>query len=240
MLFRSFGDMPSLDELENPSASLSSEVIASDGTLMGKFYLQDRSNVEFKDLSSNTIKALIATEDERFYDHSGIDGIALARAIINLGKDGGGSTLTQQLAKNLFTNYSGFVPLRILQKIKEWIISVKLERNFTKDENIALYLNTVPFGDNIYGIRNASRTFFQKEPALLTVNESAVLVGMLKGNTIYNPRRDPRRSQQRRNVVIEQMVKNNYLSRSSADSIKVQPIPLNYKKMEEKIGRAHV
>ncbi|MFN9710157.1 MAG: penicillin-binding protein 1A [Bacteroidota bacterium] len=233
-----FGDMPSLDELENPSASLSSEVIASDGTLMGKFYLQDRSNVEFKDLSSNTIKALIATEDERFYDHSGIDGIALARAIVNLGKDGGGSTLTQQLAKNLFTNYSGFAPLRILQKIKEWIIAVKLERNFTKDEIIALYLNTVPFGDNIYGIRNASRTFFQKEPALLTVNESAVLVGMLKGNTIYNPRRDPRRSQQRRNVVLEQMVKNNYLARASADSIKIQPIPLNYKKMEENSGIA--
>ena len=103
-----FGDMPSMEELENPSASLSSEVLASDGTLMGKFYLQDRSNVEFKDLSKNTIQALIATEDERFYDHSGIDGIALARAIINMGKDGGGSTLTQQLAKNLFTNYSSF------------------------------------------------------------------------------------------------------------------------------------
>ena len=233
-----FGDMPSLDELENPSASLSSEVIAADGTLMGKFYLQDRSNIEFKDIAKNTIQALIATEDERFYDHSGIDGIALARAIVNLGRDGGGSTLTQQLAKNLFTNYSGFAPLRILQKIKEWIIAVKLERNFTKDEIVALYLNTVPFGDNIYGIRNASRTFFQKEPALLTTNESAVLVGMLKGNTIYNPRRDPRRSQLRRNIVLAQMVKNNYLSKPAADSIKAQPIPLNYKKMEDNSGIA--
>ncbi len=233
-----FGDMPSMEELENPSASLSSEVLAADGTLMGKFYLQDRSNIEFKDLSKNTIHALIATEDERFYDHSGIDGIALARAIVNLGRDGGGSTLTQQLAKNLFTNYSSFAPLRVLQKIKEWIIAVKLERNFTKDEIIALYLNTVPFGDNIYGIRNASRTFFQKEPALLSINESAVLVGMLKGNTIYNPRRDPRRSQQRRNVVLQQMVKNNYLSSDEATSIKIEPIPLNYKKMEENSGIA--
>ncbi len=233
-----FGDMPSMEELENPSASLSSEVLAADGTLMGKFYLQDRSNIEFKDLSKNTIHALIATEDERFYDHSGIDGIALARAIVNLGRDGGGSTLTQQLAKNLFTNYSSFAPLRVLQKIKEWIIAVKLERNFTKDEIIALYLNTVPFGDNIYGIRNASRTFFQKEPALLSINESAVLVGMLKGNTIYNPRRDPRRSQQRRNVVLQQMAKNNYLSSDEAAIIKVEPIPLNYKKMEENSGIA--
>jgi penicillin-binding protein 1A len=231
-----FGDMPSLEELENPSASLSSEVIASDGTLMGKFYLQDRSNVEYKDISKNTVQALIATEDERFYDHSGIDGIALARAIVNLGREGGGSTITQQLAKNLFTNYSSFAPLRILQKIKEWIIAVKLERNFTKDEIIALYLNTVPFGDNIYGIRNAARTFFQKEPALLSINESAVLIGMLKGNTIYNPRRDPRRSQQRRNIVLDQMLKNNYLTRAASDSIKVQPIPLNYKKMEENSG----
>ncbi len=236
--FSVFGEMPSLDELENPSASLASEVLAADGTLMGKFYLQDRSNIEYKDISKNTIQALVATEDERFYEHSGIDGIALARAIVNLGRDGGGSTLTQQLAKNLFTNYSGFVPLRILQKIKEWIIAVKLERNFTKEEIIALYLNTVPFGDNVYGIRNASRTFFQKEPALLSVNESAVLVGMLKGNTIYNPRRDPKRSQQRRNIVIDQMVKNKFLAEEEAKKIKVEPIPLNYKKTEENSGIA--
>lgn len=236
--FGVFGRMPSLEDLENPSASLASEVIASDGTTMGKFALQDRSNVEFKDISKNVVNALIATEDERFYQHSGIDGIALARAIAKLGRDGGGSTITQQLAKNLFTNYSSFAPLRVLQKIKEWIIAVKLERNFTKDEIIALYLNTVPFGDNVYGIRNASKTFFQKEPSLLTVNEAAVLVGMLKGNTIYNPRRDARRSQMRRNVVIDQMVKNNFISSAEAEKIKVQPIPLNYKKLDENTGLA--
>jgi penicillin-binding protein 1A len=233
-----FGKMPSLEDLENPSASLASEVIASDGTLMGKFYLQDRSNVEYKDISKNIVNALVATEDERFYEHSGIDGIALGRAIINLGREGGGSTITQQLAKNLFTNYSSFAPLRVLQKIKEWIIAVKLERNFTKDEIIALYLNTVPFGDNVYGIRNASRTFFQKEPALLSVNEAAVLVGMLKANTLYNPRRDAKRSQMRRNVVIDQMVKNNFLPREEAEKLKSQPIPLNYKKVDESTGIA--
>ncbi|HMO32500.1 MAG TPA: transglycosylase domain-containing protein [Lacibacter sp.] len=233
-----FGRMPSLEDLENPSASLASEVIASDGTLMGKFYLQDRTNVAYADISKNVVQALVATEDERFYEHSGIDGIALARAIVKLGKEGGGSTITQQLAKNLFTNYSSFAPLRVLQKIKEWIIAVKLERNFTKDEIIALYLNTVPFGDNVYGIRNAAKTFFQKEPSLLSVNEAAVLIGMLKGNTIYNPRRDPKRSQQRRNVVLDQMVKNNFLPAGEAAVIKKQPIPLNYKKMDESTGIA--
>lgn len=232
--------MPSLQELENPSASLASEVIASDGTVMGKFYLQDRSNVEFKDISKNAVNALIATEDERFYTHSGIDGWALARAIVKLGSDGGGSTITQQLAKNLFTDNASTknIVKRILQKLKEWIIAVKLERNFTKDEIVALYFNTVPFGDNVYGIRNASRTFFQKEPSLLTVNEAAVLVGMLKGNTIYNPRRDARRSQMRRNVVIDQMVKNNFIASAEAEKIKAEPIPLNYKKLDESTGIA--
>jgi penicillin-binding protein 1A len=233
-----FGRMPSLQDLENPSASLASEVIASDGTTMGKFYLQDRSNVEFKDISKNAVNALVATEDERFYSHSGIDGIALLRAIVNMGRDGGGSTITQQLAKNLFTNASSFAPFRVLQKLKEWIIAVKLERNFTKDEIIALYLNTVPFGDNVYGIRNASKTFFQKEPSLLSINEAAVLIGMLKANSTYNPRRDPRRSQMRRNVVIEQMVKNNFITATEAEKIKTQPIPLNYKKLDESTGLA--
>ncbi|WP_407528308.1 transglycosylase domain-containing protein [Lacibacter sp. MH-610] len=238
--FGVFGKMPSLQELENPSASLASEVIASDGTVMGKFYLQDRSNVEFKDISKNAVNALIATEDERFYTHSGIDGWALARAIGKLGSDGGGSTITQQLAKNLFTDNASTknIVKRILQKLKEWIIAVKLERNFTKDEIVALYFNTVPFGDNVYGIRNASRTFFQKEPSLLTVNEAAVLVGMLKGNTIYNPRRDARRSQMRRNVVIDQMVKNNFIALAEAEKIKAEPIPLNYKKLDESTGIA--
>jgi penicillin-binding protein 1A len=233
-----FGEMPSMEELENPSASLASEIIAADGTLMGKFYLQDRSSVEYKDISKNVIQALVATEDERFYAHSGIDGIAIGRALFNLGTDGGGSTITQQLSKNLFTNYSSFAPLRILQKLKEWIISVQLEKNFTKEEIIALYLNTVPFGDNVYGIRNASLTFFQKEPSKVNLNEAAVLIGMLKANTLYNPRKNLQRSTERRNIVLDQMVKNNYLSDAEANTIKSQSIPLNYKKIDETTGVA--
>ena len=236
--FGVFGDMPSLQELENPSASLASEVIASDGTILGKYYLQDRSNVAYKDISKNVVNALVATEDERFYDHSGIDGKSLLRAIVLLGREGGGSTITQQLAKNLFINVSGNKAIRVIQKLKEWIIAIKLERNFTKEEIIALYLNTVPFGDNIYGIRNAARTYFQKEPALLSVGEAAVLVGMLKGNTIYNPRRNPVASQKRRNVVLEQMVKNNFLTEEEAATLKQQPIPLRYKKLDENAGLA--
>ncbi len=233
-----FGEMPSMEELENPSASLASEIIAADGTLMGKFYLQDRSSVEYKEISKNVIQALVATEDERFYEHSGIDGIAIGRALFNLGTDGGGSTITQQLSKNLFTNYSSFAPLRILQKLKEWIISVQLEKNFTKEEIIALYLNTVPFGDNVYGIRNASLTFFQKEPSKVSLNEAAVLIGMLKANTLYNPRKNLQRSTERRNIVLDQMVKNNYVSNAEANTIKSQSIPLNYKKIDETTGVA--
>ena len=233
-----FGEMPSLEELENPSAALASEIIAADGTLMGKFYMQDRSNVEYKDISKYAIQALVATEDERFYDHSGIDGIAIGRAVFNFGTDGGGSTITQQLSKNLFTNYSSFAPLRVLQKLKEWIISVQLERNFTKEEILALYLNTVPFGENVYGIRNASLTFFQKEPAELNINESAVLIGMLKANTLYNPRKNLTKSTERRNVVLDQMVKNKYLDPTLAKSIKAEPIKLNFKKIDENNGVA--
>src|SRR5690606_18494865 len=159
--------------------------------------------------SPNIINALIATEDARFSKHSGIDGIALMRAVAGLGKAGGGSTITQQLAKNLFPreNVSFFTMPFI--KMKEWVMAVKLEKNLTKNELITLYLNTVPFSDNTYGIKNASLTFFGVTPDKLSVDQSAVLVGMLKGNTLYNPRRNPERSRDRRNTVIEQMVKYN-------------------------------
>lgn len=234
-----FGKMPSIEDLENPSASLASEVIADDGTVMGKYYLEDRSNVEFKNISKHIINALIATEDERFYSHSGIDARSLARAIVNLGKEGGGSTISQQLALNLFTGSRARNPLsRGMQKLKEWIIAIKLERNFTKDEILALYLNTVPFGDNVYGIRNASRTFFQKDPDIINIEEAAVLVGMLKGSTLYNPRVNPKMALDRRNTVLEQMVRNNMITESEASKLKLKPIALNYKKMDETAGLA--
>lgn len=234
-----FGRMPSIQDLENPSASLASEVIADDGTVMGKYYLEDRTNIDFKDINKNITNALIATEDERFYSHSGVDGRALARAVINLGKEGGGSTISQQLAFNLFNGNRARNPFsRAMQKVKEWIIAIKLERNFTKDEILALYLNTVPFGDNVYGIRNASRTFFQKDPDVVSIEEAAVLIGMLKGSTLYNPRVNPKMALDRRNTVLDQMVRNRFLAENDADRLKLKPIDLSYKKMDETAGLA--
>lgn len=235
-----FGKMPSLKDLENPSIQQASEVYAIDGTLMGKYYTErgNRSNVKFRDISPNVINALIATEDERFHDHSGIDTRSTLRAVFTMGRDGGGSTITQQLAKALLDQGSKNFAERLLEKLKEWIIAVKLERNFTKEEIITLYLNAVPFGDNVYGIRNASRTFFSKEPDRLEVQEAAVLIGMLKGNFIYNPRRNPKAAMERRNVVLGQMVVNKYLDATVAEKLKKEPIQLNYRKMDENTGYA--
>lgn len=236
-----FGSLPSLKELENPSITLATEVFAEDGTPMGKYYKDkgNRSNVEFKDISPNVVNALVATEDERFYEHSGIDGFSVMRAVLKLGRDGGGSTITQQLAKNLLEQGSKNFIRRFTEKLKEWIIAIKLERNFTKQEILALYLNEVPFGDNVYGIRNASRTFFQKEPDRLNIDEAAILIGMLKGNTLYNPRKNPKAAIERRNTVINQMVKNNYLTAPDAAKLKAMPIDMsNYKKVDENNGLA--
>jgi len=233
-----FGKLPSLSELENPSISSASEVYASNGRLMGKYVIIDRTNVPYKDISPNVINALIATEDERFYEHSGIDAKSLARAIVFMGREGGASTITQQLAKNMLGQGSRSLPERILEKFKEMIVAIKLERNFTKEEIIALYLNTVEYSDNVYGIRNASRTFFQKEPDRLEIEEAAVLIGMLKGTGIYNPRLYSDRAYNRRNTVIDQMVRNNYLSAAEAAKIKVPPIKLNYFKQNQNTNLA--
>ncbi len=236
--FGVFGKLPSLAELENPSMLSSSEIYAADGTLMGKYYLKDRTNVKYQDISQNVVKALIATEDERFYQHSGIDIRSLARVVIFLGQKGGGSPIPQQLAKNLLNQGSENKAIRIIEKFKEWIVAIKLERNFTKEEILSLYLNMVSYGDEIYGIRNAAKTYFQKEPARLSVEESAVLVGLLKGNTIYNPRRNPKAALDRRNTVISQMVRNDFLPAAEAERLKLQPIKLNYKKQDENGGIA--
>ena len=236
--FGVFGKLPSLAELENPSMLSSSEIYAADGTLMGKYYLKDRTNIKYQDISQNVVKALVATEDERFYQHSGIDIRSLARAVVFLGREGGASTITQQLAKNLLNQGSENKAMRLIEKFKEWIVAIKLERNFTKEEIASLYLNMVSYGDEIYGIRNAAKTYFQKEPDRLSVEESAVLVGLLKGNTIYNPRRNPKAALDRRNTVMDQMVRNNFLPASDAERLKLQPIKLNYKKLDENGGIA--
>ncbi len=233
-----FGKMPSLKDLENPEADLASEVISSDGKLMGKYYAENRSEVQYNQISVNALNALVATEDERFFEHSGIDAKALLRAVFSLGKDGGGSTITQQLAKMILNQGHGNILTRGTEKIKEWIIAVKLERNFTKEEILTLYLNRAAWG-NIYGIRNASLTYFQKEPKELKIEEAAVLIGMLKG-FIYDPIRHPKASIDRRNTVIGQMVaaQQHYLTTTEATKLKAKPLITNYKQIDENIGIA--
>ena len=232
------GDMPDLDDIENPTASLASQVYAQDGTPMGKFYLEDRISVKYRDLSPNLLNALVATEDKRFYDHYGVDGEGLLRAVAFLGSKGGASTITMQTAKNLFTdNWSTKNKLlRVIQKIKESIIAIKLERNFTKQEIITLYLNTVPFSDNLFGVSNASRTFFQKEPDRLSIEEAALLIGMINAPTKYNPNRNPKLSLERRNLVLNRMAGQKYITEAQAEQLKQLPITLNYRKLDQNNG----
>ncbi|MEO8721376.1 MAG: transglycosylase domain-containing protein [Ginsengibacter sp.] len=236
--FGMFGKLPSLQELENPQANLATEIYANDGTtLMGKIYAENRVSVDYKDISKSVINALISTEDIRFYEHSGIDPIALGRAIKGFGKQGGGSTITQQLAKNILKQGRGSMLKRGIDKIKEWIVALKLERNFTKQEIIALYLNRVSWL-NVYGIRNASLVYFQKEPAKLTPDEAALLVGMLSGPGQYDPRRHPDAALTRRNLVLDRMVTNDVLSETEADKLKQKPLGVKYKMMNESQGIA--
>jgi penicillin-binding protein 1A len=233
-----FGKMPSIDDIQNPTALQSSQVYAQDGTLMGKYYLQDRVNVEYKDIAKPIIDALVATEDKRFYDHSGIDLKSIARALRGFGTDGGASTITMQTAKNLFTENwaTRNIFLRAIQKVKESIIAVKLEKNFTKEEILTLYLNTVEFSDNVFGIRNAAKTFFQKEPDRVSVEEAAVLIGMVNGPGRYNPRRNPKLALDRRNVVLDRMQEAGKISRADYIKLSAKPIELNYKKLDETAG----
>jgi penicillin-binding protein 1A len=237
-----FGKLPSLQELENPTLLLASEVYADDSSLMGKYYTDrgNRNHVDYAAISPNVIHALVATEDERFYEHSGIDAKGVLRAVLKFGKDGGGSTITQQLALNMFNGErSHSRTRRILQKLKEWIIAIELERNFTKEEILSLYLNDVSFSDNIYGIRNAARTFFQKEPADLSVEEAALLVGMVNNPSLFNPRTNPKAAMERRNIVINRMATNHFISGADAISLKQKPIDLgHYRKLDENNGVA--
>jgi len=237
-----FGRLPSLHELENPSLTLASEVYAADGSSMGKYYTSrgNRVHVDYKDISPNVIHALVSTEDEHFYEHSGIDGKAVLRAVLKLGRDGGGSTLTQQLALNMFNGERSHNKIgRVIQKLKEWIIAIQLERNFTKEEILTLYLNDVSFSDNVYGIRGAARTFFQKEPANLSPDEAAVLVGMVNNPSLFNPRTNPRAATERRNVVLNRLASHNYLSEAEATALKAKPIDIShYRKLDENNGIA--
>ena len=226
-----FGELPTFEELENPEKNLATEVISSDGVTLGKYAFKNRTPVGFKDLSDNLVNALIATEDERFYEHSGIDFRGLARAIVKLGKGGGASTITQQLAKNLFNKGgSSSTVKRLTQKVKEWIVATKLERQYTKNEIVAMYLNTQGFLFNAIGIRSASRIYFGKEPKDLDIQESAILVAMLKNPRQFNPNREISKGKSliRRNVVFAQMAKNEFITQQEKDSLQQLPLKINF------------
>ncbi|MBQ9312713.1 MAG: transglycosylase domain-containing protein [Bacteroidales bacterium] len=214
--FGVLGFMPSFEELENPNCNLASEVFSDDGQLLGYIGIQNRTNVDYKDLSPSLLNALKATEDVRFESHSGIDTRSLFRVLIKtvIGRQhsGGGSTITQQLAKNLFPREKVSKFSTPYFKLKEWVVAVKLERRYSKQEIISMYLNTVDYGSNSFGIKTAANTFFSKLPSQLEVQESAVLVGLLKAPTTYNPIRHKEKSMERRNVVLSQMNKYGYLS----------------------------
>jgi penicillin-binding protein 1A len=223
-----FGKLPSFEELENPENNLATEIISSDGKTLGKFYRENRTPVKYRELPPDLIKALIATEDERFYDHSGIDARGTARAIVALGSKGGASTITQQLAKMLFTKTaSSNIIMRLVQKSKEWVIALQLERHYTKEEIITMYLNKYDFGHNAVGIRSASRIYFGKEPIDLKIEEAAMLVGMCKNSSLYNPIRRPEMVTDRRNTVFSQMEKNDFLTEDEQDSLKALPLRLD-------------
>ena len=208
------GDMPQFEDIENPHSLQATEVISDDGEVLGYIGFENRSNVTYDQLSPNLVNALIATEDVRFYSHSGIDARSLFRVLFKTvlgrhGSSGGGSTITQQLAKNLYKMREANASRgTVFSKLSEWVVAVKLEHNYSKQEILTMYLNTVDFGSNALGIKTASKTFFDKTPAELDVDEAAVLVGLLKAPTAYSPVLHPDHSLERRNVVLAQM--NNY------------------------------
>ena len=233
------GSMPSFEDLENPDSNLATEIISADGVVIGKYFEKNRSQLKYSDLPKNLVQALVATEDERFYDHSGIDGRGTLRAILSLGTSGGASTLTQQLAKQLFHGEgSKFLPFRIIQKAKEWIIAIRLERQYTKNEIIAMYCNVYDFGNNSVGVNSAAKTYFSKEPKELTISESAILVGMFKNSGLYNPVKNPEGVFNRRNVVLKQMEKADIITEDQKLKLQSLPIKLNFKLESHKDGTA--
>ena len=245
-----FADIPSFEELENPDSKLATEVIADDGQVLTTFHIENRSYVAYDDLSPYLIQAAVSTEDQRFYSHSGIDFKGLARVLVKTlllsdSSQGGGSTITQQLAKTLYpradvsSRIPGVSKVRLVWiKLKEWITAVKLERDYTKEEILDMYLNAVFFGSNAYGVRAAAQTFFAKEPANLTVEESATLIGMVNKPTRYNPALNPDKALHRRNFVIGQMAKAGYLTKDQRDSIQQIPITLSYQVQDHNAGLA--
>lgn len=232
-----FGKLPTFEELENPKSNQASIVYSQDGKVLGKYYIENRVNVAYEDISPNVVNALVSTEDERFYKHSGIDKEALLRAVMRGGKDGGGSTVTQQLAKLLFHDRPKSKIDRVLQKFKEWVIALRLERNYTKKEILTMYLNIADFGHNIFGINSASRIFFNKTPSELSITESSLLIGLLKAPTAYSPIKYPEKCKLRRNTVMLQQVKNKKLKREEYEKLKNEPLIVDYDKVNSRIQK---
>lgn len=226
-----FGPLPTFEQIENPKYSLASEVYDRSGKPIGRYFIKDRAFAEKDEISPWVFKALIATEDVRFYSHAGIDpkGVAGAIAYTLMGKKRGGSTITQQLAKNLFPreDIDNLAKL-IIRKLKEWVIAVELERSYSKDEILTMYLNVAPFGGVVYGIKSASETYFGIPPSELKPEQAALLIGMLKATTLYNPVYNPDKALARRNTVLERMAKAGFLTRQEADSLKNLPIEISY------------
>ena len=241
-MFGFFGSLPTIDQLDNPKNNLATELISEDNIVLGKYFFQNRSRVSFNELNVNLISALIATEDIRFREHSGIDGRALLRAIFGAitgnKKSGGASTITQQLAKMLFTETPSSGIERLTQKVKEWIIAVQLEKRYTKDEIITMYLNRFDWVNNAVGIKSASQVYFNKNPQKLSLLESAMLVGMLKNPALYNPNRRITQTQDRRNVVLSQMNRYAFINDLTFDSLRNIPIQLNFKLASHNEGLA--
>ncbi len=235
-----FGEMPTFERLENPQTNLATEILSADGETLGKFYLDDnRTRIAYEDLPSNLVNALVATEDARYYDHSGIDARGTLRAVFFLGKRGGASTISQQLARQLFVGIRSKNKLQALtQKAKEWVIATRLERNYTKEEIIAMYMNIYDFGFNADGIRSAAKIYFGKEPKDLKIEESAVLVGMLKNSSLYNPLRREELVKNRRNTVLGQMAKYEYITESQRDSLQGLKMDINFSPESHREGLA--
>ena len=233
------GYLPPLDELQNPKNKFATEVISSDMQLLGRYYRQEnRVGVNYEDISPNMINALIATEDARYYNHTGIDFKSLLRAIIKMGRAGGGSTITQQLAKQLWSPRANNIFERALQKPIEWVIATQLERLYSKEEILTMYLNQFDFLYNAVGIKSAAQVYFSTTPDQLTIEEAAMLVGMCKNPSMYNPRRRPERALNRRNTVLDQMCKYGYLSTQECDSLQALPVEIKYQSVDHKQGLA--
>ena len=250
LLVWAFADIPSFEELENPESKLATQVIAEGGEILTTFHIENRSFVSYEELSPFLVEAAVATEDVRFYKHSGIDFVSLGRVLVKTllmsdSSQGGGSTITQQLAKTLYpradmgSRIPGVYHIKMVWiKLKEWITAVKLERNYTKNEIMDMYMNAIFFGSNAYGVKAAAQTFFAKNPSDLTIEESAMLVGMVNKPTRYNPALNPEKALVRRNFVIGQMEKAGFISESERDSIQNIPITLSYQVQDHNAGLA--